>query len=127
MVQKTVILRKRTSPKVVNVPNGRSFTSRWERISRKQLPINIKVKRQRTIGPRRNNRMIYLNQAAPTFKKIKKKKKKWNNRKIKADLRWVNQSGSGLVSNLAKAGLELGSKGYLFIGSFTRILFHTKI
>ena len=39
----------------------------------------------------------------------------------------VNQSGSGLVSNLAKAGLELGSKGYLFIGSFTRILFHTKI
>ena len=76
MVQKTIILRKRASPKIVNLPNGRSFTSRWERISRKQLPINIKVKRQRTIGPRRNNRMIYLNQAAPTFKKIKKKKKK---------------------------------------------------
>ena len=72
MVKQTIILRKRANPKVVNLPNGRSFTSRWERISRKQLPINIRVKKQRTIGPRRNNRMIYLNQAAPALKRIKK-------------------------------------------------------
>ena len=39
MVKQTVILRKKANPKVVNLPNGRSFTSRWERISRKQLPI----------------------------------------------------------------------------------------
>ena len=76
MVKETVILRKRANPKVVNLPNGRSFTSRWKRISRKQLPINIRVKRQRTIGPRRNNRMIYLNQAAPTLRRIKKGEKK---------------------------------------------------
>ena len=76
MVQKTIILRKRALPKIVNLPNGRSFTSRWERISRKRLPINIKVKRQRTIGPRRNNRMAYLNQAAAAFKKIKKRSRK---------------------------------------------------
>ena len=44
MVKQTIILRKRAAPKVVNLPNGRSFTSKWERISRKQLPINIKVK-----------------------------------------------------------------------------------
>ena len=44
MVKQTIILRKRVAPKVVNLPNGRSFTSKWERISRKQLPINIKVK-----------------------------------------------------------------------------------
>ena len=43
MIKQTIILRKR-APKVVNLPNGRSFTSKWERISRKQLPINIKVK-----------------------------------------------------------------------------------
>ena len=30
-----VILRKRANPKVVNLPNGRSFTARWERISKK--------------------------------------------------------------------------------------------
>ena len=76
MVKQAVILGKRTNPKVVNLLNGRSFTSRWERISRKQLPINIRVKRQRTIGPRRNNTMIYLNQAAPALRRIKKRRKK---------------------------------------------------
>ena len=75
MVKQTIILRERANPKVVNLPDGRSFISKWERISRKQLPINIKVKKRRTIGPRRNNRMIYPNQAAPALKKIKKKKK----------------------------------------------------
>ena len=73
--KKHIILRKRANLKVVNLPNGRSFVSKWERISRKQLPINIKVRRNRTIGPRRNNRMIYLNQAAPAFRKRKRKRK----------------------------------------------------
>ena len=79
MVKKTVILRKRANPKVVNLPNVRSFTSKWERISRKQLPINIRANRHPTIGPRKNNRMIYLNLAAPGFRKIKKKKKTKHN------------------------------------------------
>ena len=100
MVKQTVILRKRAAPKVVNLPNGRSFTSKWERISRKQLPINIKVKKQRTIGPRKNNRMIYLNLAAPAFRKIEARRK----------LERQKQSGKGLVSNLIKAGFDLGSK-----------------
>ena len=39
----------------ITIPNGRSFTSRWERITRKQLPINIRVARSRTIGPKRKN------------------------------------------------------------------------
>ena len=38
--------KKRAAPKVVNLPNGRSFMSKWERISRKQLPVNIRVERQ---------------------------------------------------------------------------------
>ena len=95
MVKQTVILRKTANPKVVNLPNGRSFTSRWERISRKQLPINIRVKRQRKIGPRRNKRMIYLNQAAPA--------KILNRLGLVYDR--VNQSGRGLASNLEKAGI----------------------
>ena len=69
MVKQTVILRKRAAPKVVKLPDGRSFTSRWKRISRKQLPINIKVSRKRTIGLRRNNRRIYFNMARPALKK----------------------------------------------------------
>ena len=96
MVKKHIILRKRASPKVVNLPNGRSFVSKWERISRKQLPMNIKVSRTRTIGPRRNNIMIYLNQAAPAFRKIKGRQKQ--------------QAGSGLSLNFIKAGFDLGSK-----------------
>ena len=100
MVKQTIILRKRAAPKVVNLPNGRSFTSKWERISRKQLPINIKVKKQRTIGPRRNNRMIYLNLAAPAFRKIKARRK----------LERQKQSGKVLGSNLIKAGFDIGSK-----------------
>ena len=75
MVKQTIILRKRAAPKVVNLPNGRSFTFKWERISRKQLPVNIRVKKQRIIGPRKNNRMIYLNLAAPAFRKIKARRK----------------------------------------------------
>ena len=110
MVKQTIILRKRANPKVVNLPNGRSFTSRWERISRKQLAINIKVKRQRKIGPRRNNRMIYLNQAAPASRKIKRRRKNEAIERLMPIYDRVNQSGSGLASNLAKAGLELSSK-----------------
>ena len=96
-MKQIIILRKRAVPKVVNLPNGRFFTSKWERISRKQLPINIKAKKQQTISPRRNNRMIYLNLAKEGFKKIKQKRKQ-------------QQSGQGLGSNLLKAGFELGSK-----------------
>ena len=111
MVKQTVILRKTANPKVVNLPNGRSFTSRSVRISRRQLPINIRVKRQRTIGPRRNNRMIYLIQAAPALRRIKKRRKKEViNRLGPVYDRVRGQSGRGLASNLAKAGPELGSK-----------------
>ena len=100
MVNETVILRKRAAPKIVNLPNGRSFTSKWERISRKNLLINIRVKRQRTIVPRKNNRMIYLNLAALAFKKIKARRKQEQQQQI----------GKGLASNLIKAGFDLGSK-----------------
>ena len=100
MVRQTVILRKRAVPKIVNLPNGRSFSSKWERISRKQRPINIKVKRQRTVGPRKNNRMIYLNQAAPAFRKIKQRRK----------MERAQQSGKWLGSTFAKSGIDLGTK-----------------
>ena len=76
MVKRHIIFKKRSNPVRVNLPDGRSFTSKWERISRRQLPINIKVTRNRMIGPRRNNRVIYLNQATLALKNTKEKKSK---------------------------------------------------
>ena len=36
--------KKRTPPKTATLPNGTTFTARYERISRKRLPRNIHVK-----------------------------------------------------------------------------------
>ena len=45
-------LRWRPVPVAVNLPNRTSFMSSYVRISRKQLPGNIRVSRTRTVGPR---------------------------------------------------------------------------
>ena len=42
-MREKIVLRRRTSPKVVTLPNGTTFTARYERINRKQLPINIEI------------------------------------------------------------------------------------
>ena len=126
MVKKHIVLRKRANPKVVNLPNGRSFVSKWERISRKQLPINIKVTRNRTIGPRRNNRMIYLNQAAPAFRKIKRRRRQEIIIRLNPICDRVNsQTGNGLNSNIVKAGLDLGSN--VLSSEFGKILINKGI
>ena len=88
-------LRKRRAAVQINLPNGRSFTSRWKRISRKQLPINIKVARSIAIGPRRQ------------------RKNKQMGRKIRNDAADNNvdfQVGSGMGSTLLKTGVSLGSQ-----------------
>ena len=114
MVKNHIILRKRANPKVVNLPNGRSFVSKWIRISRKQLPINIKVARNRTIGPRRNNWRIYFNLAKEGFKKIKQQKKSNDTLNPVYDRVINDQTGSGLGSNLVKAGFDFGAKSFRF-------------
>ena len=50
------MLRQRTSPKIKTLPNGTTFTARYERISRKRLPRNINVKNPWKIGPRNRNK-----------------------------------------------------------------------
>ena len=76
----------------------------------KAAPNKHKSKKQRTISPRRNNRMIYLNQAAPAFRKIKKRRKQNILNRLGPIYERVNQSGKGLASSLAKTGIELGTK-----------------
>ena len=46
------MLRWQPVPLAVNLRNGTSFVSRYERMSRKQLSGNIRVSRTRTVGPR---------------------------------------------------------------------------
>ena len=48
--------RRRTSPKIVTLNNITTFTARYERINRKQVPINIKVRNAQKIGPRNRNK-----------------------------------------------------------------------
>ena len=50
------MLRRRTTPKVVMLPNSTTFTARYQRISRKELPINIHVKKTRRIGLRNGSK-----------------------------------------------------------------------
>ena len=90
-----IILRHRPTPKVVNLPNGTSFVSKCKRISRKQLPRNIRNTRTKKIEPRRDNRRILVNLAAPALRKIKRRRR---------------QAGRGIGKNLAKLGIEMGSK-----------------
>ena len=66
--------------------------------------------RNRTIGPRRNNRQIYFNLAREGFKKIKRKQRKDAMNRLGPVYDRVNQTGSGLGSNLVKAGFDLGAK-----------------
>ena len=51
-MREKIVLRRRTPPRLVTLPNGTTFTARYERISRKQLPINISVKNARKIVSR---------------------------------------------------------------------------
>ena len=55
-MREKIVLRRRTTPKVITLPNGTTFTARYQRISRKHLPINIHVKKNRKIGARNRNK-----------------------------------------------------------------------
>ena len=54
--------------------------------------------------------MIYLNFAAPGFRKIKRKRKEKILNRLGPAYDRVNQSGKGLGSTLIKVGFDLGSK-----------------
>ena len=59
-MREKIVLRQRETPIMINLPNGTFFVARYERISRKQLPRNI-----------RDNRRILLILTAPAFRKIR--------------------------------------------------------
>ena len=55
MVRDKILLRRRVNPKRADLPDGRTFYARYERVSRKNLPANVTVKKARTIGLRRRH------------------------------------------------------------------------
>ena len=116
-MREKILLRKRTSPKQVTLPNGTTFVARCERISRKQLPINVHVRNARKIGPR--NRSKCKMGPGPTKRaRVTKKKVRFTPStslreriaRIKRYRACRKQTGSGLASNLANIGLTMGSK-----------------
>lgn len=101
-MREKIILSRRTSSKIVTLPNGTTFTARYERIGRKALPMNI---RERKMGRR-------------PAKKSKKKVRFTPSSSLRERLARINrytasrlgQTGSALASNLAELGIKMGSK-----------------
>ena len=58
MPRKNILLKKLPTPKMVRLPNGRTFYAKYARVTRNQLPQNIRVRRAyvRKIGPRRQRK-----------------------------------------------------------------------
>ena len=56
MQRDKVLLRRKVTPKHVALPNGRTFLIRYERVSQKNLPSNVTIRRNRATGQRRQRR-----------------------------------------------------------------------
>ena len=104
-----IVLKRRITPKIVTLPNETTFTAKYEKIS---LPTNIKVKKNRTIGPRlHQNRVIDpKNQrknvrftiSTSLLDRLKRIKRYRESRRA--------QTRSGLASTLATLRLKMGSR-----------------
>ena len=96
-MREKIVLRRRSVPVAVNLPNSTSFVSRYERISRKELPGNISVSRTRTV------RFALAN--TPTQDRAKEIIYIY----IYINLRRT-QTGKGPADNSANLGITVGSK-----------------
>ena len=104
-MRKKIVLKRRSTPKLVTLPNGTTFTARYERISWKSLPSNIKVTKTRTIGPRmpqKARKKVRFTPSTSLCERLKRIKKYRASRRT--------QNGSGLASILASPGIKLGSQ-----------------
>ena len=113
MYKKKTTIREKIVLRLVTLPNGTTFTARYERISRKQLPINIHVKNARKIRPR--NIKIETGLMVPARKKVRFVPISATQDRVRRILKKnvtmkKSQSGKGLASNLTKIGLTMGSK-----------------
>ena len=110
-MREKIVASRRAVPLRVTLPNGTSFISRYERISRKDLTGNISMARTPTIRPRnkrqnktKQKRVRFALANTPTQDRSRRIKRKYRK------LRGIGQTGSGLVSTLANFDLQMGSK-----------------
>ena len=80
--------------------------AKYKRMGKKSLPGNIRVTRTTTIGPQKGRvkkmvRFIFANK--PTQDKSRRIKRKYRTQRLA-------QTGRGLVGDLAKLGIRIGSK-----------------
>ena len=74
-MREKIVFRRRTSPRIVTLPNSITFTARYERISRKQLLTNIFVTNAKKIGPRNSNKSK-MGPGSTKLPKVTKKRQK---------------------------------------------------
>ena len=70
-MRQNILLRQRTAPQRIRLPNGQSFLVRYERVSRQNLPQNITIKRIRRIGLR-NRRKRKARKRGSLFRELAK-------------------------------------------------------
>ena len=106
-MRQKIVLRRRAVPLKVTLPNGTFFATRYKRISKKNLPGNIRVANAHTIGPRRKRsrkkKVRFALANTPTLDRARRIRKK--SRKLQSI-----ETGCGLVGNLVKLGLNMGLK-----------------
>ena len=95
MVRDNILLHRHIIPKKVALPDGRNFYAKYEKVSRRNLPTNIAVRRKRTIRPRSQRRL--------TGSGILKYSSKFLNPAIGQN---IAEEGIKNVSNIYSAGVN---------------------
>ena len=90
-MRQTILLRRRTTPQRVHLPNGQSFLAMYKRVSRQNLPRNITIKQTTQIRPR-NRRMKETQKGGSILGELAK---------------WVVKLGA---KTLFKRGISTGTK-----------------
>ena len=56
MCKDKILLRQKVTPQRVTLPDGQSLLARYERVSRKNVPSNVTIRRNWTTGTRRQRK-----------------------------------------------------------------------
>ena len=119
-MREKVLLRRRVTPRIVNLPNESSFVARYERVSGKSFPSNVIITQKKTIGPRQQRRQTKRKQQRVAFASLADQVPRSIARKYRKQR--SKQRGDSLLSsfaggianigakNLFKRGMDIGSK-----------------
>ena len=104
-MRQNILLRQCTTPKRVCLPNETILLLRYDRVSRRNLPSNITIRRARTIGTRNRCTTRKKVSSIATQDKAKRMvKKKYRNQK-----RRKAQKGGSLIRSVAGNLANLGA------------------